>query len=109
MLPSPEIDEAYQTAHVSTPIPWFLRLWAAVVRRATVDFVLYKSHESPKLRKIGADAEQWIFSDRDDDLSCFITVCEILDLEPSLVRDKINALGEEEARSLRGMEFGDDW
>ena len=109
VLQSPELDEAYQTAHTSTPIPWFIRLWAAVVRRATVDFVLYKGHESSKLRKIGADAEHWIFADSEEDISAFIIVCEILDLDPDMVRSKITNLGEDEARSLRGMEFGDDW
>ena len=94
----------------SRQIMWFTRLWAAVVRRAAVDWVLYKDHPTSKLRKIGADAEYWIFLDKEENrLSSFVSVCDILGLEPSLMREKVRNLSEEDARRLRGMEFGDDW
>ena len=91
-------------------VPWFVRLWAAVVRRAAVDWVLYKDHESTKHRKLGSDAAAWIFSDEESDrLSSFSCVCDILGLDKSLLRQKIRSMTEEQARCLRGMEFGDDW
>lgn len=91
-------------------IPWYLRLWAAVVRRAAVDWVLYHDHTSLKLRKVGADAGQWIFHEKDEDHICaFPVVCDILGLDPDLVRSKVANLSEEDARRLRGMEFGDEW
>ena len=96
--------------NAGTGIPWYLRLWAAVVRRAAVDWVLYHNHESLKLKKIGADAGQWIFHDNSEDHICsFPIVCDILGLEPDLVRSKVTNLSEEDARRLRGMEFGDEW
>ena len=104
-----DLTAEYSQTYSGRPTPWFIRLWAAVVRRAAVDYVLYKEHETTKLRKIGKDAEQWIFSDETDALSSFESVCDILDLDSSLVRSKIMKLGEEDARRLRGMEFGDDW
>ncbi len=99
----------YDQVYSGRPTPWFIRLWAAVVRRAAVDYVLYRNHEKTKLRKLGADAEAWIFSGEEDTLSSFVSVCDILDLEPDLVKTKIKNLCEEDARRLRGMEFGDDW
>lgn len=101
---------AVEHSGVGAGIPWYLRLWAAVVRRAAVDWVLYHKHEVLKLRKIGADAGQWIFHDDSDDSVCsFIIACDILSLDPELVRSKVTSLTEEDARRLRGMEFGDEW
>ena len=104
-----DLTAEYAEVYSGSPTPWFIRLWAAVVRRAAVDYVLYKEHSTTKLRKIGSDAESWIFSEDDDELSSFVSVCDILDLDASLVRSKITNLKEEDARRLRGMEFGDDW
>ena len=104
-----DISTDYQEVYSGRPTPWFIRLWAAVVRRAAVDYVLYRDHTTTKLRKLGTDAESWIFSDEDESLSSFVSVCDILDLEPDLVKTKIKNLREEDARRLRGMEFGDDW
>jgi hypothetical protein len=105
----PDIEEAIGRT-ISRPVPWFIRLWAAVVRRAAVDWVLYKDHGTTKLRKVGGDADFWIFRDEDvKRLSSFSSVCDILGLSVELVRGKISDLSEEDARRLRGMEFGDDW
>jgi hypothetical protein len=105
----PDIEEACGHAKAQS-VPWFVRLWAAVVRRAAVDWVLYKEHSSTKLRKIGGEADFWIFKEEETKrLSSFASVCDILGLEVALVRRKITGLSEEDARKLRGMEFGDDW
>lgn len=89
-------------------IPWVIRLWASVVRRATVDWVLYRNHKDPKLRKLGVDADAWIFGGAGDEFSSFESVCDIIGLPSSLMREKVKGLSEEDARRLRGMEFGDD-
>ena len=104
-IPDPSAE-----SRASRQIMWYTRLWAAVVRRAAVDWVLYRNHETSKLRKVGQDAEYWIFLDKEENrLSSFVSVCDILGLEPSLMREKVRNLSEEDARRLRGMEFGDDW
>lgn len=93
----------------SRHIPWFIRLWAAVIRRAAVDWVLYRHHKSMKLRRWGIDADLWLFQEDDTKTLCgFKSVCAALNLDHDLVRSKIKALTEDEARRLRGMEFGDD-
>jgi len=90
-------------------IPWYVRLWASVVRRAVVDWVLYKDHEKMKLRAMGREAETWLFSDDKSTMNSFMSVCNYLNLDPEVVRYKVRNLSEEDARRLRGMEFGDEW
>ncbi len=89
--------------------PPHIRLWAAVLRRASVDYALYCNHPMGKLRRIGEDAAEWLLTDCDDDdvFNSFVAVCEHLDLSPSSTRQSAVALTEEAARKLRGMEFDD--
>lgn len=107
LLPSP--NKGIGTALESSGVPWYVRLWASVIRRAVVDWVLYRNHEKAKLRSVGKEAEQWLFSDEEEPLNSFISVCGYLNLDPELVRRKLRSLSEEDARRLRGMEFGDEW
>ena len=109
MLLSFKADSTAYGHQKPSDLPWYVRLWAAVIRRAAVDYVLYRDHDTVKLKKIGLEAEQWIFSDDDSgDVGDFRCACDILNLDPDLVRDRIGSLTEEAARRLRGMEFGDD-
>lgn len=92
-------------------LPWFNRLWAAILRRAAVDLVLYRDHESPKLRKIGDSAQEWIFCDADDALEdpcSFAYVCHGLNLDTESMRSRILAVSEADARRLRGLDFDDE-
>ena len=93
------------------PIPWYIRVWAAVIRRSVVDWILYKEHKSTKLRKIGQDADLWMFKTppNEKDITTFHSVCDILNVGPEIIRGRVQNLSEEDARRLRGMEFGDEW
>lgn len=93
------------------PIPWFNRLWAAVIRRATVDWVLYRRHESAKLRRLGEDAEDWLFNGPDEpqeDPGAFASVCLSLNMGVDDVRSRVLATTEAEARRLRGLDFEEE-
>ncbi len=80
------------------------------MRRAAVDWVLYKDHDNIKLRRIGADAEVWIFGPSDPtEIGSFESVCSILNIPTDVIQDKISKMTETQARNLRGMEFGDEW
>lgn len=92
-------------------LPWFNRLWAAVLRRAAVDWVLYRGHGTHKLSKMGDDAHNWIFLEEDPELidhASFASVCASLNVEIASMRAKISSVTEEEARRLRGLDFDDD-
>ena len=99
-----------QVDNAASNVPWFVRLWAAVVRRAAVDWALYKEHDNVKLKQLSVDAAAWMFGEPESNaIHEFESVCEILNLSPDLVRTKVRNLTEEDARRLRGMEFGDEW
>ena len=102
------IDE--DSMDLQSRVPWFIRLWAAVVRRAIVDWLLYKDHPDPKQKKSGVNAGNWIFgSTGDGSISTFESVCYMMGMSPEYIRSKIRSMTEEDARKLRGMEFGDEW
>jgi hypothetical protein len=89
-------------------VSWCQRLWAAVIRRSAVDWKLYTDHPDPKKRQYAIQARKWLFDNEEEDyLGSFNSVCEILGVSPELVRYKTKCLTEEQARRLRGMEFGD--
>ena len=103
-----EVDE--NSLNLGASVPWFVRLWASVLRRAIVDWILYRNHENVKLKKVGFNAETWLFGpDSDTDVSSFESVCSMIGVSTDFMRSKINTLTEEQARRLRGMEFGDEW
>ena len=89
--------------------PPHIRLWAAVLRRASVDYALYCDHENARLRRLGDDAAEWLLLDCYDGevFNSFLAVCDNLGLTPSVIRKAALTLTEENARKLRGMEFDD--
>lgn len=92
-------------------IPWFNRMWASVIRRAAVDWVLYRNHGSPKLQRLGQDADEWLFQgpqEPQDDPGTFASVCLSLNMRMEDVRDRIRAITEVDARHLRGLDFDDE-
>lgn len=88
----------------SSEIPWFLRLYAQVLRRAAVDYVLYYGHHLDKLGKIGDEAYSWLFEDNKE----FVEMCGQLSLSVAVVREQVRGLSEEEARALRGLDFEEE-
>ena len=95
----------------SPTVPWFNRMWASVIRRAAVDWVLYRSHPSPKLRQLGEEAGAWLFDgpeEPQDATGVFASVCQSLNIEMAEMRNRIRAISEADARKLRGLEFDDE-
>ena len=95
--------ELLQEDTESAAIPWTQRLLARVLRRAAVDYALGVGTASGKLHALARDAEAWIFGARTE----FTFYCRSLGLEPEVVRQYMRALTPDEARALRGLEFGD--
>lgn len=56
-----------------------------------------------KLAVLGEEARLWLFTDNEG----FLRTCEGLGLHPQVVRSHILELTPDEARALRGLEFGD--
>ena len=103
-----EVD-ALNSSGQNSAVSWYFRLWAAAIRRAAVDYALYKDHEDIKLKKLGMEAHKWIFCapENPTEINAFPLICDMLGIPVSIVRKHILDLTEDEARRLRGMEFGD--
>lgn len=84
-----------------------MKVWAAVIRRAVVDSVLYTKHRDEKLQKMGKDAHDWLYAADPEDGS-FESVCSILGLDPGAVRGLIAGMSESDVRHLRGMNYGEE-
>jgi hypothetical protein len=83
-------------------------LWAAVVRRAVSDWVLYVGSDDIRKRRLFYDAHRWLFINAPDfyEITNFHTVCQELDLGSDVIREKVRRLTKQEIQALRGMEFG---
>jgi hypothetical protein len=63
-------------------------LLAAVIRRAAFDIALYKGHKKLALRRLWEGAHNWMFSERDDYFTAFVSICNLLDQDPNEIRRK---------------------
>lgn len=79
-----------------------------VVRRAAFDWVLYRSSSKLVNRQLAEGAHNWLFVEEPESsawvmrsrngksLTGFVTICELLDLDPESVRDRIKLLTKQE-------------
>lgn len=75
-----------------------------VILRAASDWVLYRTHQRMMYREWANDAHTWLFEEGPEHpnwkerrgsgklLTSFISICEVLDFEPELVRKHIRQL-----------------
>ena len=82
-----------------------LTLMAAIVRRAVLDWSLYRRSEDLRERRIFRSARNWLFSD-DEEFPSFVVLCHHLDVDPAYIRERVLSLTDEEVRALRGVDFG---
>ena len=83
-----------------------LTLWAAVIRRAVLDWTLYKGSENLKDRKAFWSAHNWLFSDDEGEFPTFVVLCQYLGVDPNYLRERVLSLTPQEVRALRGVDFG---
>ena len=75
-----------------------------IIRRAAHDWILYRTHDRLQLRRVAEDAYIWLFEEnsthpwtriRDVNgtgLTSFLTICDLLDLDPKFVRGQIRSM-----------------
>jgi hypothetical protein len=78
-----EYLHVYQSSVVHTPE---VKLMLAVLKDAIDCYLKYVSAKQRRARKLSNEAEQWFFSDEDDWLYSFQSVCDILKLDPDYIR-----------------------
>ncbi len=83
-------------------------LLVEILRRAAHDWVLYRSSRRLSRKRLAEDAYRWLFVESQSslaglerqrshkELTSFVAICETLDLDPELVRQRIKLLREED-------------
>lgn len=82
-----------------------------ILKRAVHDWVLYRLHTDLHQRQLAEDAYAWLFVEEpghphwvvrvteDRTITAFVTICELLDLDPEEVRRHIRRLQPEDVRN----------
>lgn len=75
-----------------------------IIRRAAHDWILYRMHDRLQLRQVAEEAYTWLFQEgpthpwarmrkaNGSSITSFLTICELLDLDPAFVRRKIRSM-----------------
>jgi hypothetical protein len=92
--PAPYISEKY--------VPYRV-LWVKVIIRAAYDYALWKESKDFKQRKYAMDAERWFFSESSL-MNGFVKICEVLKLDPALIRRCVRKLTREQVKKLEFKE-----
>jgi hypothetical protein len=73
-------------------------LLAAIIRRSAFDIALYKGAKKLHKRRLWEESYRWMFSDRDDYFTSFVSLCTVLDQDPETIRRKTLKLRREDVR-----------
>lgn len=111
--PDPTVDVQWSTE----PIPEFDRVAEAgncrallleVIRRASFDWVLYRSSSKLQAKLLAESAHHWLFTETESSPSyalrvrngktmmSFLAICDTLDIEPSKIRKRVHLLTEKD-------------
>jgi len=94
----PDPPEAFQEASRSRA------LLLELIRRAAHDWVLYRTSRRMDQREVAQEAFTWLFEEREGhgdwetreregrQITAFLNICELLDLDPSFVRNKVRQM-----------------
>ena len=84
-------------------------LLAAVLLRAVRDLIIYSRAFTPEEKRVAKAAHDWIFDCPEDEghVTSFSNICLVMDLDPILVRRRINTMRRAEinkaSRELRSQ------
>lgn len=93
-------------------VPGCKALLLEVIRRASHDWVLYRTSGVMAKRKLAEDAYVWLFQEEPGhgawaeraanrkDFTSFLSICELLDLDPEAVRKRVRSLTVQQVLSV---------
>lgn len=73
-------------------------LLAAIIRRAAYDIALYRGDGTLARRRLWDSAYRWMFSDRTDHFTSFVSLCNLLDQDPGIIRNRTLKLSRADVR-----------
>ena len=94
---------AADTDSLEEHIPPAGRLWAAVLRRAVVQFILYKDEEDVRYRRIGENARAWLYDKKNDEFNSVTSVCLYIGITVDSLHSKLSSIDADVVRRFRGM------
>jgi len=71
-------------------------LLTAILHRAVLDAVVDRESKHTERRRISEEARRWIFTDTSTGFTSFANICEILELDPGWVRNKVERMDPDE-------------
>ena len=83
------------------------RLWLAVLQRSLQDYALYCDATDPEGLQELAEVRSWLYSDGEDYVGSFRSICGILDIDAARVLRHLDNVSEEGLRGLRKSGWGD--
>jgi hypothetical protein len=89
----------YQSSFAQTPE---MKLMAAVLKDAIDCYLKYVSAKPRRSKKRSNEAEQWFFSDDDDGLYSFQSVCDMLKLDPDYIRRTLLSYKQDHVQAASG-------
>lgn len=112
VLPSYPLPSAWDPEPVSIEIEasQCRALLLDIIVRAMHDWVLYRHHSRMQLREVAEDAYTWLFEEKPghpwwairgesgQELTAFLTICDVLDIDPSYVRRKAKKMTVQDIR-----------
>ncbi len=79
------------------------KLWGRVILRAIYDWVMYRDSTELKQRKLAENAETWLFK-RSELFNGFETVCDLLDVDPDVVRKRAKTFTKDDVLKAEHIE-----
>jgi len=83
------------------------RLWLAMLQRSLQDYALYCDATDPEGASEFAEVRDWLYSEDENYVGSFRSVCGILDIDANKVLHHLGSISEEGLRGLRKSGLGD--
>ncbi len=81
------------------------RLWAAVIRRAIIDWVIYKGSPDIRKRRLFWDAHEWLFVEKGREFHTFEVLCRHLGVDPGYIRSTVKNMTKQDIRAVKNFNF----
>jgi hypothetical protein len=75
-----------------------------VIIRAAYDYALWKDSDEFRLRKHALDANRWFSSDSSVFPNSFLHICQVLKIDPALIRRGVKKLTRDQVKKLEFKE-----
>jgi hypothetical protein len=75
-------------------------LLASILRRAAYDIARYRGEQRLWKRRVWMDAHRWMYDDRGEHFTSFLSICTILDQDPIKIRRITEGLKKQDIKKL---------